>query len=109
MNIGVLAVVVGVAACGNGKSNAHVSSVFNDTLVLEHTPGGESIIRGFGFVMPVPAGTTLTRSPEGGVSYGISGPLRPSPERTPEQGTKEPEPIFQVNVSVAGRATAKNS
>jgi len=56
--------------------------------------------------MPVPVGTTLERKAEGDVVYFlISGPMRPTPNRTPEQGPSEPEPIFQVAVSIAGRTT----
>jgi len=75
--------------------------------VIGQDSAGEELIRGFGFVMPVPVGTTLERKTESGtVCYVISGPKRPTPNRTPDQGPSEPEPIFQMSVLLAGQASA---
>ena len=104
--------VLCIVSCEDQKTERAPSNTFvapnraSDTLVIGQGPAGESVVRGFGFIMPVPAGTTVERKAEGGVVYyDISGPLSPTPSRTPDQGPSEPQPIFQISVSVAGHAS----
>ena len=105
------AALLGPLACGQSKSERHATGAadtlaqMRDTLVIGQGSAGEELIRGFGFVMPVPVGTTLERKAESGtVYYVIAGPKRPTPSRTPDQGPSEPEPIFEISVLLVGQA-----
>lgn len=96
--------------CGQHKDAPLIPShdVSSDTLVLQTDSAGNSVVEGFGFLVPVPRGTTLERQQPTGapVYYAILGPKRPTPERTPDQGPSGPEPTFEVNVSIVTRNLA---
>ena len=72
--------------------------------ILQFVPltAGTVEVRGSGYSLQVPAGTVATRDSLGSAGFQatmLSGPLRSTPERTPDQGPSRPQPTFQLRLS----------